>query len=572
MRKLAAAILALMLVVGITVSQQTPSQILAAGSAYYALSDRDLQIAQSSFLSILVYGTVMSPNTILSNAAPFYAMSPHDLEVAETYLLSVVSATGGVTVSNITNTLGFAPIGNAAYLYVNTSGTTGQRGLITSPYPSIGLASSNNMFGDSIFLRSNTSFTNAINNGDPASALNWTNITVYGNGKTITTDYTNTDAIIMHGNVTLYDLIVTQRYAFTSHYLYNNTVSIGFFDISFLNCKSYGHETVLGLDVTAPNGSVSSYNSVFVQDNLTNSPRTTGNFGYLSGNGTWINSTFVNRVLGTNGADLTGLSFVGDNTNLFFGDTFEGVGGTNSNIGLFDQGSSKVVIDSCHFKYSASDHPIVIDTNNPTGGDVHGLTGDAVIWFSTGINLNNPSFWKVSNSTFNLAAHAGHGMTKLAVLVVPGGTLEFNNVIYSPYTNGVIIINSNACAVTVTGGNLQPANFSNPEFVTWNNLVVNQTIYPTNMSNFPDLALGYSMTNVGASYTLGGPINQTSGKTKVETTVFLIKTNGVGSSPWTLTSPAGVVTTGVPFVTNQTVVTVWVYGSVVTNYNYFPLN
>lgn len=97
-------------------------------------------------------------------------------------------------------------------------------------------------------------------------------------------------------------------------------------------------------------------------------------------------------------------------------------------------------------------------------------------------------------------------------------------------------------------------------------------LFTTNASNFPDFSFGYSMTNVGASYTLGAPINQTAGKTKVETTVFIIKTNGIGSSPWTLTSPAGVTTTGTAFVTNVTVVTVWVYGNVVTNYNYFPVN
>jgi len=91
MRRVASVLLCLMLIVGIGTSQQTPSSILSSGAAFYALGPRELEISQSTLLSLLVYGTVVSPSSILSNGAAFYALSDRDLLVAQTYLLSQVS-------------------------------------------------------------------------------------------------------------------------------------------------------------------------------------------------------------------------------------------------------------------------------------------------------------------------------------------------------------------------------------------------------------------------------------------------------------------------------------------------
>lgn len=92
MKRLIAPLLCFLLAFGISIGQQTPSQILSAGAGYYRLSPNDLQVAQLTLLSQLVYGQVVSPTVILSNAAPFYRLSPQDLQVAQTYLLSQVQS------------------------------------------------------------------------------------------------------------------------------------------------------------------------------------------------------------------------------------------------------------------------------------------------------------------------------------------------------------------------------------------------------------------------------------------------------------------------------------------------
>lgn len=86
--------LAMFVVICISESQQTPSQIVSAGSEFYRLSPIDLEVAKSTLLSQLVYGAVVSPSSIISNGASFYGLDYQGHQVAQTYLLSQIQAGG----------------------------------------------------------------------------------------------------------------------------------------------------------------------------------------------------------------------------------------------------------------------------------------------------------------------------------------------------------------------------------------------------------------------------------------------------------------------------------------------
>lgn len=102
-------------------------------------------------------------------------------------------------------------------------------------------------------------------------------------------------------------------------------------------------------------------------------------------------------------------------------------------------------------------------------------------------------------------------------------------------------------------------------------LKVYQIGYSTNASFAPDFNLGYSMTNVGAAYTLQLPLNVDTGRKLGQTAVFMIGTNGSGTTPFLLTTPVGATGSGVPYLTNTTIVTVFAYGNAFTQYNYLPI-
>lgn len=90
-------VLLLLVIAGISVSQQTPSQIVSSGSAFYALNSRDLEVAKSTLLSLIAYGAVASPSSITSNGAEFYRLDYQGHQVAQTYLLSLIASGGSGT-------------------------------------------------------------------------------------------------------------------------------------------------------------------------------------------------------------------------------------------------------------------------------------------------------------------------------------------------------------------------------------------------------------------------------------------------------------------------------------------
>lgn len=109
MNRIATILLCLMLIMGVSVSQQTPSQIVSSGSAFYALNSQDLEVAKLTLLSQIVYGAVVSPSSITSNGAAFYGLDYQGHQVAQTYLLSLIQSGGGFGGTNfipLTNGIG----------------------------------------------------------------------------------------------------------------------------------------------------------------------------------------------------------------------------------------------------------------------------------------------------------------------------------------------------------------------------------------------------------------------------------------------------------------------------------
>jgi hypothetical protein len=83
---------------------QTPSQILAQGAAFQALSDNQLSIAKVVLLSLLANGIVLSPSTIMAQGAAFQALSDRDLQICMVSLLNngaVVSGGGTGVPTNV---------------------------------------------------------------------------------------------------------------------------------------------------------------------------------------------------------------------------------------------------------------------------------------------------------------------------------------------------------------------------------------------------------------------------------------------------------------------------------------
>lgn len=121
-----------------------------------------------------------------------------------------------------------------------------------------------------------------------------------------------------------------------------------------------------------------------------------------------------------------------------------------------------------------------------------------------------------------------------------------------------------------TNGMSVAATFSNTVTVVGATLTAPQIDYNTNTAAVTvDFQYGYNHFITNAAFTLLGPLNVDSTKTKVQTTVLMV-TNSTAAAV-AITSPAGTRSQGTQYVTNVTSITAVCYPWVVTNLIYLPL-
>lgn len=141
---------------------------------------------------------------------------------------------------------------------------------------------------------------------------------------------------------------------------------------------------------------------------------------------------------------------------------------------------------------------------------MHGLAGDSVIHLS-----EDPSIGVFTNCVFNLTNNSSTHVCDLISFDSDGYTIELNNCIVLPPTNGVIVDNTvgGGHLITVRGGNIVPGNFKDPSKVFWGNSGANlSSIIQSNLFNMPKLTNVFTYKSNGIAFRV--VISPTTGLTK----------------------------------------------------------
>jgi len=188
-----------------------------------------------------------------------------------------------------------------------------------------------------------------------------------------------------------------------------------------------------------------------------------------------FSATASSQYLLTNGQDYAYAFIANDNsTNTFNNCTFEYGGSTNESIGVIPYAFSFSEFNNCRFiSRTKAAHSV------------------AVLWsggesFVTA-RFRDCFFELNGGQLFEFDAYDGDHILH---------ELTFQNCFVVPYTNGILVNNTN-WIVNVIGGNLAPSNFSHPSNVVWGK--VHQ---PTNTAYFTIITNALS---IGETYT-NGPV------------------------------------------------------------------
>lgn len=390
-----------------------------------------------------------------------------------------LSNIGGITATGTVSAAAFAGDGsaltgllatNAATLWVNSGGTTGQRGVKEKPYPTLTAAIAAAQAGDTLIVSgvqsipTNTAVNNLTIRGEGA-LLTYGNDALDGESKPV-------NGLIL-SNATLAGLTISNSSAVLNSAVAAPWSSDGFGTLVIRDCVFVGKSFALLLKQP---------------DNLGNNLADIRGCSFFANTVPFeayqVNTLNIgNRYVSTNSTSW-GLAVTANDssTNLFIGCSFEASRGADRNVGLKCHASSHTTASGCQFKvrrdgdatnnaaiWVAELQTHLICNNGSFDIDCEPLlrvgdaptssTGNARVW------LHGAYYWPLTNGVivYNNPKDNG-GPTVSNYFTLSGGNVSIENLLYKANTAGLSVTIANPPIRNLDGTNITDATITSNAF------------------------------------------------------------------------------------------------------------